>query len=322
MASCFAACGAETFPGSSELLLDCGSRLLVVDFAKRTTEVLLDHLASPLRGHLGDPKLSPTGGWPSTVSYMPGSKRTVDDLPFPGAADGHFWIPSNKQFHGRGGGRTSAGIVLCNEELIFLTDVGMFRNDEQQDQPFQVRTIPLPPVLRDRSFLLSERADGGLIVAVPQQPPAGATSVREQVFELSTDGKLGPPREFEVPYQPTASRSRNWAWLLPLASPLVQTIDSLRSAGDAVAGFGTAAEAMRQAVWRDRVPAGRSLPGRRGFGLACYRRQACYHANLAERIVWSAMVFLLGIPGWIGYRYRWRWPAIEPCPTCHRLGAA
>jgi hypothetical protein len=34
----------------------------------------------------------------------------------------------------------------------------------------------------------------------------------------------------------------------------------------------------------------------------CYRRQSTNDANPTERVVWTLFVFLLGLPGWIGYR--------------------
>jgi hypothetical protein len=35
----------------------------------------------------------------------------------------------------------------------------------------------------------------------------------------------------------------------------------------------------------------------------CYRRQKINDASRTERVVWPLFVFLLGLPGWIGYRY-------------------
>jgi hypothetical protein len=35
----------------------------------------------------------------------------------------------------------------------------------------------------------------------------------------------------------------------------------------------------------------------------CYRRQKMNDASRTERVVWPLFVFLLGLPGWIGYRY-------------------
>jgi hypothetical protein len=64
------------------------------------------------------------------------------------------------------------------------------------------------------------------------------------------------------------------------------------------------------------------------LALPCYRRQVRYGASRGERIAWTLFVLLLGLPGWIGYRFARRWPALEKCPECgvvvprDRLGCA
>lgn len=53
-----------------------------------------------------------------------------------------------------------------------------------------------------------------------------------------------------------------------------------------------------------------------GLAVLCYRRQLRYGAGRAERILWPLFVLLLGLPGWIGYRFGRRWPVLETCPNC------
>ncbi|HTU19189.1 MAG TPA: hypothetical protein VMG10_14105 [Gemmataceae bacterium] len=48
----------------------------------------------------------------------------------------------------------------------------------------------------------------------------------------------------------------------------------------------------------------------------CYRRQVRYGVSRTERIVWPLFVLLLGLPGWIGYRFGRSWPVLEACPEC------
>jgi hypothetical protein len=52
------------------------------------------------------------------------------------------------------------------------------------------------------------------------------------------------------------------------------------------------------------------------LALLCYRRQARYGASRQERILWPLFVLLVGLPGWIGYRFGRTWPVLEPCPSC------
>ncbi len=53
-----------------------------------------------------------------------------------------------------------------------------------------------------------------------------------------------------------------------------------------------------------------------GLALLCYRRQVRYGASRRERTIWPLFVLLLGLPGWIGYRFGHSWPVLESCPDC------
>jgi len=50
-------------------------------------------------------------------------------------------------------------------------------------------------------------------------------------------------------------------------------------------------------------------------GLA-YRRQTRY--ALPGAAAWAVFVFLLGVPGWLAYRWHRRWPVLADCGACHR----
>jgi hypothetical protein len=53
-----------------------------------------------------------------------------------------------------------------------------------------------------------------------------------------------------------------------------------------------------------------------GLAVLCYRRQVRYGASRAERIVWPLFVLVLGLPGWMGYRFGRSWPVLEACSSC------
>jgi hypothetical protein len=59
------------------------------------------------------------------------------------------------------------------------------------------------------------------------------------------------------------------------------------------------------------------------IGVACaassYRRQRRYASSTLQCAIWTSFVFLLGLPGWIGYRFGRSWPALEPCQGCGAL---
>jgi hypothetical protein len=53
-----------------------------------------------------------------------------------------------------------------------------------------------------------------------------------------------------------------------------------------------------------------------GFALLCYGRQRRYGASRSECLAWVLFVLVLGLPGWIGYRFGRSWPALVRCGAC------
>jgi hypothetical protein len=52
------------------------------------------------------------------------------------------------------------------------------------------------------------------------------------------------------------------------------------------------------------------------LAVLCYKRQVRYAVRGSASILWPVFVFLLGFPGWIGYRFSRTWPLLERCPHC------
>jgi hypothetical protein len=52
------------------------------------------------------------------------------------------------------------------------------------------------------------------------------------------------------------------------------------------------------------------------LALWCYRRQLRYGARPLERLVWPLFVLVLGLPGWVGYRFGRSWPVLDTCLSC------
>jgi hypothetical protein len=52
------------------------------------------------------------------------------------------------------------------------------------------------------------------------------------------------------------------------------------------------------------------------LAVLCYRRQVRYGLGRGERIAWPLFVLILGLPGWIGYRFGRKWPVLESCHDC------
>jgi hypothetical protein len=53
------------------------------------------------------------------------------------------------------------------------------------------------------------------------------------------------------------------------------------------------------------------------LAVAAWRRARAFGLPARERACWAIFVFLLGIPGYAGYRLARRWPPRVECPHCH-----
>ena len=58
------------------------------------------------------------------------------------------------------------------------------------------------------------------------------------------------------------------------------------------------------------------------LAVLCYRRRLRYGTRRAERIAWPLFVLLLGLPGWIGYRFGRSWPSVGIVSRVRRRRAA
>jgi hypothetical protein len=50
---------------------------------------------------------------------------------------------------------------------------------------------------------------------------------------------------------------------------------------------------------------------------AAYRRQKRY--ALPHAMGWAVFVFVMGLPGWVAYRFHRLWPIMDDCPSCKQL---
>ncbi len=214
------------------------------------------------------------------------------------------------------GGRSMPGdVILCNDELLFAIRFG----SGFKEGTFTTKTFPLPAEVAGRRFLFALRTGGGLTVAIPDLPQFGAGTGVQQIYLVEPDGTSGPPRRVEVPADPPEERERPWQVGLIFASPLAQAIEiatsGTRSWGD-YAGMNGPWDYGLQLLWRDwRLMLWTGLVGA-VLAAACLRRQRRYCQPLQEQILWPVFVLVLGLPGWIGYRYLCRWPVLEACETC------
>jgi hypothetical protein len=107
-------------------------------------------------------------------------------------------------------------------------------------------------------------------------------------------------------------------WILLLSSPTMITIElmlllPLSLVKVRFPDFGSALEGGFPA---HSIPVLLSIVFSAPCALLCYRRHRRYSER--EAVEWTFFVFLMGLPGLIGYLLHRRWPATEYCVNCRK----
>ena len=162
----------------------------------------------------------------------------------------------------------------------------------------------------------------------------GETSTGEAVmYWNSSDDILVPEVQYRICRVDANGRCQEWATTLPFVG-IERLIPLAGLAMPSPVGLTGAVMTMRPSMLLDNgLAASRSEALTRAlvefspalalsqllaafFAWLCYRRQVRFEAGRKERIIWPVFVLLLGLPGWIGYRFGRRWPVLEKCEEC------
>jgi hypothetical protein len=164
------------------------------------------------------------------------------------------------------------------------------------------RRFVIPPDLRNISFSWGETTTGeGL--AVWNDPLLPDTDVfAHHVAWMDAAGNVVRRSDVDVPVSPSPNEER---WMLGLSVPTPLYVDVFVGILMPYWVYG-ARESFGAAVIRSAAEYWPSLLYVHILSAIlaglCYRRQVLNEASRAERVVWPLFVFLLGLPGWIGYR--------------------
>jgi hypothetical protein len=183
--------------------------------------------------------------------------------------------------------------------------------------------LPLAPELRERNIEIVQRDPTGFTVAALMSTDLDSGIYHVRVYSAADDGKLSAPKDVDVVRFGDPDSFARFAPETPLllGSPAVMLggllgirAFDLERLSAAPTWQAAAAMALREyaGYLAATVIAGLAL------AIACYRRQARYAVAGRARWLWPLFVFLFGLPGWLGYRYRRKWPVLEPCPACHK----
>jgi hypothetical protein len=203
---------------------------------------------------------------------------------------------------------TKQKVALRAETDLTLVD------PESGDQ--SVFTVPAE--MRKRSFAAYELASGDLLlISLSNEPDKAA----QQLMWIARDGGVERERNVQLAQMisPQGMNAKIGWSAVPIA-PLPLAHAGLTFVVPAFMVQSGAAEDYRTALGRY---AGDTWPALllvlaigAAAAIAAYRRQRRYGLRYAG--TWAALVFLLGVPGWIAYRYHRTWPVLEECAACHQ----
>lgn len=210
--------------------------------------------------------------------------------------------------------------------------------------PDGIRGTPFRPTVRteDAVLILDERGQVRKRYPIPQQLRGqdlsfGETSSGEAVmYANSPEDILAMQVEYHICRVDPSGRCWQTTTVLPFAGvkrlvpmagfviPSPVFLAGIVAAGRApmLRDDGLAAtyrEALSQALREFWLPLVVAQMIAFSCAVLCYRRQVRSGVSRTERIVWPLFVLLLGLPGWIGYRFGRSWPVLESCPECGRV---
>jgi hypothetical protein len=180
-----------------------------------------------------------------------------------------------------------------------------------------VQRYPIPQSLRDRAFSFAETTTGEALMHEKSPENFMAMQVESRMWWVLPNGRDRTESVALPNIHPMQSLRKYGVAVVPAPAVLDVFVGIIWAAvlrDDGLAA--TFPEAMGQALtqfWPALVIAQLLAVA---LALLCHRRQVRYGASRAERIVWPLFVLLLGLPGWIGYRFGRSWPVLEACPEC------
>jgi hypothetical protein len=179
-----------------------------------------------------------------------------------------------------------------------------------------LKRYPLPDSLRGLDISFGETSTGGAVMYWNSPQDILAPEVQYRICRMDADGGC---QEWAttLPFVGTGRLIPLAGLVIPSPVGLTGTVMAWRSSMLLDEGLAASyPEALTRALvefWPALAIAQLAALSLAVFG---YRRQVRFGAGRRERIAWTLFVLLLGLPGWIGYRFGRRWPVLEKCEEC------
>jgi hypothetical protein len=180
-----------------------------------------------------------------------------------------------------------------------------------------LRRYSIPEALREQTFFFSEATTGEAMLVVSTPLDELATEATYDVCWVSPDGSCRTAST-TLPY---TGGLRNWTAVAGIALPspavLLGFIETQRAEELLQEGLcASYPEALGRAAAEFWPSLAIAQVVAVGLAVLCYHRQLRYGERGWERWLWILFVLVLGLPGWIGYRFGRSWPVLEACPGC------
>jgi hypothetical protein len=200
--------------------------------------------------------------------------------------------------------------------LAARTDEAVIVLDERGQE---LRRYPIPEMLHGRTFTFAETSAGEALMHWNSPEDLLATEVEYRICWVRPDDCIREAGFTLLYHHPMRSIRTLSAAVVPSPLALDVLLVLFRSSSKE-REEGDRAESLPEAMVLTLVDFWPALAIAQllalGFAVLCYRRQLRYGVSRGERIVWPLFVLLLGLPGWIGYRFGRSWPVLEKCPSC------
>jgi hypothetical protein len=186
------------------------------------------------------------------------------------------------------------------------------------DETGRVRSrYPIPESLRGRSLNFAETSAGEAVMYWNSPFDEMATEVAYRIYWVAADGSYREAKT-TLPWVGSPVRTQVFGGVI-FPAPLVLSgfVAVMRPPALLEEGLaGSYGEALGRALTEYRPALTITLLLAVGLAVLCYRRQVRYGSAGSARWLWPLFVLLLGLPGWVAYRFGRPWPVLEACPAC------
>jgi hypothetical protein len=183
-------------------------------------------------------------------------------------------------------------------------------------QSGESKRFPIPAFLRDSMLAGAVLPDGNLLLIGKQN----WNDNREQVVWLHPAGEIVKQQEVRLAGSYSQPSVAAIGWQVALSAPFSVATAIFAGTGPLAllerkeaATYAAALRILLMRTWPSMLAV---LAVASAVAVLAYRRQKRF--GLPNAGWWAAFVFLLGIPGWIAYRFHRIWPVLEECPSCRQ----